>query len=494
MCVRRVASAKYLAVGFAISTFVIMAGAASQANAQADLVDRLAIISPSITVLRPEGNFQQPVGPPPDTPCRLEGGNWYKNLPGRTNPRVADPRLTDPKLADRAVNIIKEAYYKAKAAQGGKLTAEDLIELPKREEFIKLPEGVADTAKIFQRMTNDPKVAKYKRVERDNLLRFLQQVAAPLPQIFNCITNPQPRTVKISFPFNPTYETNVLKSDSNVHSDGSLGFGGSVLVTGPGFAPYDVVGFNVSSASARYSAFPSKSLDALTEQGIYQIYLGGYHNDGITNGTPIDPKYGQIPNLLTVDTLALGFVNQTAYLPGYRVETADLFTPQFTLARSNMALSGNICSTADAKPAQLDSSRPLDPSKPLPWGSCYYVDLALTVGQTFSDVLTQQNFNVAVSATPGWRIDNTDWKITLPIVATAREYENVLGGRQDVLFQIGPTGTYSLPATKPGDPSLMFSLAATYNRNYSTLSTVAWHGYIIQPTLTIAFAPPPPVK
>ena len=33
----------------------------------------------------------------------------------------------------------------------------------------------------------------------------------------------------------------------------------------------------------------------------------------------------------------------------------------------------------------------------------------------------------------------------------------------------------------------MLSLAATYNRNYSTLSTAAWHGYIIQPTLTAAF-------
>jgi hypothetical protein len=223
----------------------------------------------------------------------------------------------------------------------------------------------------------------------------------------------------------------------------------------------------------------------MTEQGIYQIYLGAYHNDGKTDGTPIDPTYGQIPNLLTIDTLALGIVNQTAYLPGYHLETADLFTPQFTLARSNMALSGNICSTADPKPP---AGMPIDPSKPMPWGSCYYVDLALTVGQTFSDVLTQQNANVAVSVTPGWRVDTTDWKITLPVVATAREYENVVGGRQDVLFQIGPTATYSLPAAKPGDPSFMFSLAATYNRNYSTLSTAAWHGYIIQPTLTVAFA------
>jgi len=180
----------------------------------------------------------------------------------------------------------------------------------------------------------------------------------------------------------------------------------------------------------------------------------------------------------------LGFINQTAYLPGYHIETADLFTPQFTLARQNVALSDNVCSTLTVAGAR---------STPR-WGTCYYFDLALTVGQTFSDVITQQNASVALSATPGWRIPDSDWKITLPTVATAKEYENVVGGRQDVLFQIGPTATYTLPAAKQDDPSLMFSLAATYNRNYSTLSTAAWHGYIIQPTLTIAFQPLPAVK
>jgi hypothetical protein len=127
-------------------------------------------------------------------------------------------------------------------------------------------------------------------------------------------------------------------------------------------------------------------------------------------------------------------------------------------------------------------------------GFCYYLDLALTVGQTFSDVITQQNANVACSVTLGWRVPDSNWKITLPVVATARDYENVLGGRRDVLFQIGPAATYVLPSDKPSAPSLAFSFSVTYNQNYSTLSTAAWHGIVAQPTLTVAFQPPPAVK
>jgi hypothetical protein len=465
MCVRRAGSAKHLFVGVAILS-VFALGAASEANAQIDpnLQSRIITLSPPITVLTPEVNSEiveagRQLGAdqcPPD--------EWYE----KNQLRFGKPRLTD--LADQAVKIIKDA--RAARARFKPNVQEEKVT---REDFIK--HGVIDVKKIQQAM-RQPDVKKYgSRHHVNSLLTSLSLLSIS----FNC--KPQPRGVKISFPFNPTYETNVLRSDANSHPDWSLGFGGSVLVTGPGLAdrPYDVVGFNVSSASARYSAFPSKSLDTLTEQGIYQIYLGAYHPDW----SPIDAKSGQITNLLTIDTLALGFVNQTAYLPGYRVETADLFTPQFTLARQNIPLSRDICQTLPA-PSPTKSPAPGAPPPPDPRGSCYYVDLALTVGQTFSDVTTQQNTNVAVSATPGLRIDNSNWKVTLPMVATAREYDNVLGGRQDVLLQVGPATTYTLPTAK-GAPSLMLSLAATYNRNYSTLSTAAWHGYIIQPTLTAAF-------
>jgi hypothetical protein len=406
MCVRRVASAKYLAAGFVISTFIIVAGTASQANAQVDpnLQERVTTFSPPITVLSPEVNskaIEAGIQKGDKAPCSQDP--WYKDM---------------------------QRY----------LTGEH-------------PPG------------------------------FKPELIIPSPD-FKC--GPQIRKISISAPFNPTYETNVLKSDTNIHSDGSWGFGGSVLFTGPGLdgRNFDIVAFNAQSASARYWNFPSKSFDAVTEQGLYQIYLGAYHNDG----KPIDEGKLQYANLLTIDTLGLGFVNQTTYLPGYHVETADLLTPQFTLARQNIDLDPNKARSCLAPKAGQMPGDEITRA-----GFCYYLDLALTVGQTFSDVPTLENVNVALSATPGWRVDGTNWKIALPMVATAKEYEEVLGGRQDVLLQIGPTASYTLP-TAQGAPSLMFSLAASYNRNYSTLSTAAWHGYIIQPTLTVAFQPLPAVK
>jgi hypothetical protein len=302
------------------------------------------------------------------------------------------------------------------------------------------------------------------------------------PPNLSCSTE-QPTSLTVGFPFNPTYETNVLRSNTNISSDTSLGFGGSILMTAAGFKdrPFDLIAFGASSASARYSAFPSKSLDTITEQGFYQIFLDAYayhYGDGTL--FYIHPKSSDIPspNMITVDTLSLGFQNQTAFTPGIRVETADLLTPQITLARQNISLLGgnqdNRCSASSAGS----------------FGFCHYADLSLTIGQTSSDVLTQQNASLTASGTLGWRFDNSDWKLTIPAVATAREYENVIGGRQDVLVQIGPVLTYTRPPRTPDEPSIMLSLAMTYNQNYSTVSAAAWHGVIIQPTLSLAFTPP----
>jgi len=153
-----------------------------------------------------------------------------------------------------------------------------------------------------------------------------------------------------------------------------------------------------------------------------------------TDGKTIDPK-SEIPppNMITVDAVAFGFQNQTSYRPTFHLETIDLFTPQVTLSRQNWSLLGN----------DQDNrcwTRSQDPRKD---GFCHYIDLSLTAGQTFSDVKTQQNANVAVSATPGWRIPYSDWKLTLPVTATARFYENFPGGRQDPLLQAGTTLTYT---------------------------------------------------
>jgi hypothetical protein len=427
-----------------------------QARAQVDLnlQSRLSTFAPPITVLQPA------VTGPVATKEAAVGT-------GTTCPLIDNPNLPD--LAAKLHNDVFAA--KKNAAVSEKRVTRDF--------FIKHPEGTIDREKIAQEL-NRPEVEQFFRKNPDRRFRF---TLAPVPITFKCGTK-QPLAVKISFPFNPTYETNVLKSDANVHSDTSVGFGGSILVTGPGLEGrlYDVIAFSATSASARYSDFFSKSFDSVTAQGLYQIYLDARH----ANGTPIDPNREEVANLLTIDTLALGYVSQTAFMPGFHNETAELFTPQATLARQNIALGNDLCKT------------PVVGWMPTPdlkrSGFCYYLDLALTVGQTFSDVTTQQNANFAGSATFGWRVPESNWKITLPVVATARDYENVLGGRRDVLFQIGPAATYVVPPSSSGAPSFAFALAATYNRNYSTLATATWHGFVVQPSLTVAFQPEVAVK
>jgi hypothetical protein len=415
-----------------IAMFVVAAtafGSSGPARAQADLnlQTRLQIFSPPITVLPPRTSGTK-------DNVRLKDGKCVS----KNDPAVRHAALTYHNKVYAPVGVDYYDKYPEKLIQ----------------DFVNSQEPVLDQG-------------------HGRLKRFV----LPAPINLNCEIA-QPTNLTISFPFNPTYESNVLKSNTNIQSDTSQGFGGSILLTTAGLKdrPFDLVAFSVTSASARYSAVPTKSFDALSEQGFYQIFLDAFSYDkGMRQD--INPKTPTIPSsgLITISTLSLGYQNQTAFTPGYRIETANLFTPQATLSRQNISLLGG--DTTNQCEAMSGA------------GFCHYADLALTAGHTFSDVTTLQNTSIAPSATLGWRIDHSDWKVTVPVMVTAKEFDNVIGGRRDALIQGGAVLSYVLP-TKPGEPSLSWSLAGTYYRNYSTVAAAAWHGFVLQPTLTIALNPP----
>jgi hypothetical protein len=296
-------------------------------------------------------------------------------------------------------------------------------------------------------------------------------------------------TTKVSLPINPTAESNVLKSNPNNSHGESFGFGGAVQFVTPMLKSFDLIAVTAATQSVRYDPFSSKSFDSLTAQAAYQFFLGasGYDSNG-NLVDPITPKTdpSKIPpiNMITVQSVALGFQNQTVYTPTFHTETVNLFTPQVGYNAQNIPFAG-------PKPCQAAIP---DPRRE---GFCYAADFSLTVGQTFADVTTQQNANVAVALTPGLRIPNSDWKAALPITATGRAYEDVPVRRDDVLLQIGPAFTYSPPPLYDvsGDGiAALFTVSGTYNRNYSSLATAAWHGYVVLANLTFAFQPAPPPK
>ncbi len=325
------------------------------------------------------------------------------------------------------------------------------------------------------------KLADCDKLDGDAQIRCRQRFAG---RAFPITTTPgltsQPTTVRFNLILNPTYESNVFKSDQNLHADTSFGLGGAAQVTwGAGEKrPYDLFDFSVASGSARYLQFPSQSLDVVTTFAGYQLFLNAYRGDGtlldLTNADPSQKKFPS-QNQIMIDTLAFGFQNQAIYAPTFHQEKVDFFTPEIILTRQNISLTQDkttLCVTAqDTKHATP--------------GFCYYADLTLTAGQSFADVPSQQNANVAASAKLGWRIDQTDLVLSLLTTATAKSYEEVAaGGRRDLLLQSGPTITYT------PNKSTTVSLALTYNRNYSSLSAAAWSGVVIQPALTIAFQPP----
>jgi hypothetical protein len=375
----------------------------------------------------------------------------------------------------------------------------DLMNHPQKlEDFFSKPENrKLGTELAREYFVSHPEIAKvrWQRL-REFLSQYLRLPPADEQKLAEAVTRikafgiqyalnfcSSATTLKVSFPFNPTYETNVLKSNQNNSPGTSLGFGGSMQIVGPGLRQLDLVGISVQGQSARYEQpFASKSFDAATIQAGYQFFIDAHAL--ALDGTPVPmnattPKENLAPtNMITVDTIAIGFQNQTTYTPLFQLEQANLFTPQVSFNHINMPLFGG---------GQCSLEIP-DPSRN---GYCYYADISVTVGQTYSDVSTQENANLTVSATPGWRIDNTDLSLTLPTTVTARDYEHVVGGRRDVLLQVGPTLTYAPPQfVNPAFiASALLKLSVSYNQNYSTVAKNDWHGIIVMPTLTLAFSP-----
>jgi hypothetical protein len=510
---------KHLGVGFAIASSVaVTLGSGVQAQAQIDpnVQSRAQSYTIPLTVGIAETQFGSVSGPvsAPDVVAALK----KETSQDQFNENNIGACLTDPPLifllyAYNGQQFEKEGYLWL-SPHLKQILEKDRNNFKAFSDDQKEPGIAADAALAVGRFFTSDKAARSHI--RDAIIAYkahlnelvkvykgrsneLIKIITPF-QIGYCGAK---SVVKAIAPFNPTDETNVLKSNQNNSPGTSWGYGGTlqafVPVTTPTYQKgnFDVIGFSAQSQSVRYNQYPTKSFDSITTQGAYQLFLGasGYQSDGLGHLvfvptikplTDKDSIYNIPPaGMITVDSVAFGFQNQTVYTPTFSKESVNLFTPQITFNEQNRDLSGVGLFCKAAIP---------DPRKD---GFCYYADFSFTVGQSFADVASQQNANVAISVTPGMRLPFTDLKLTLPATVTGRDYEDVIGGREDMLLQIGPALTYSPPpfTGRSGESyTVTFSLPATYNQNYSTVAADAWHGVIVMPTLTVAFQPPPLVK
>lgn len=433
MVTKRVVSSKYLGGYFAIATvFVTGLGSTLQAKAQGLNAQTQAIITAPL-----------PVTPPVE--------------------EVAS-QLTRMKTQPQAKCIPNNQQLKSFIEGFRGITGEQKTAFPARLNATTKLDNLSDARRFF---AQNPDICK----------QLIPEAVIPPQTPTLSAGGGQPTKVKVSLVLNPTYETDVLKSGNNSSPGVSAGFGSNVLVTSAGLRPLDLYSLSAAEGSSRYAPFSSQSSDVVNSYFAYTAFLhaDGYQkigNDGvfIADVDPNKPST-RVPdqNMATIDTATFGLQNQTLFVPTFHRESVDFFTPQVTLSRQNINLDGG----------DLRCSLPLD-------AFCDFANVSLNVGQSFSDVATQQNFNVAGSAAIGKRIDG-NWTIQLQGTVTGKEYEHVAGGRQDLLLQVGPVLTYVY--TSPHKTrSVTFQLPVTYYQNYSTLSAAAWSGLVVQPTLTIAFS------
>jgi hypothetical protein len=469
MAKQRAVSSNYLGVGLAIATGVAAnLGLSLQAQAQVDpnIQSRLDILLPPISAQSPTGGVATEPGKTFITTKKTSGCALTEELRG-VAAKLRWLKWQNELLTDKNARVLTEREI-----------AQSLTEQEIKQTIEEYLNGQANYT--------------------DEQRKLAEKSIAPVKLNPNCPIR-QPIKVQLSFPFNPTYETNILRSSNNGSPGESAGFGGTMLVTagvGDGSRPWDIVAFSGGEASTRYTPNFSPSVDGLSSQASYQLFLHAYgynvdnngHKTFVDNLVPGSPNMPQ-PGMITFDTLAFGVQNQTAFAPTFRFEKSDFLTPQVTIARQNIGLDD-----LNAKPCK-DSQNNQQ--------FCTYASVSLTAGQSYSDVKTLQNANFAASATLGWNI-TPSWSLTLPATATAKNYEDVVGGRRDVLLQVGPVLSYTsasvaLCPPPPATPKefaycadesarFTFSLPVTYYKNYSTISTDAWSGWVIMPTLTIAFS------
>lgn len=274
----------------------------------------------------------------------------------------------------------------------------------------------------------------------------------------------QPTSISFTFPSSPIYESNANKSNRLGRSDSSVSFGGGFTITTQGFRNLDVIGISAGGSLVRYARLADRSFDTLTGSAQYQMFLGAYDISAkmidLTHGSNLPT--GQV----TFNTLTFGLQNSTAFAPTFRAETTSLTTPTVVYSWQNIPFNRELCAT---KLNQQTSS------------FCYFADLSATVGHTLSDNRLLENTNLSAAATLGHRIGGTDLVALWGTTITGRTYENVIGGRNDFTVQFGPKLQYR-PLSK-----LTTSIGVTYNRNYSSLATAEWHGWIVQSALTLSF-------
>ena len=256
----------------------------------------------------------------------------------------------------------------------------------------------------------------------------------------------QPTTVKFIFPIGPSYESNATKSDALPHADTSIALGGGFQYTRQGIGNLDVIGVSAGTTSTRYSHLTGNSLDILTTAAQYQLFLGAYYNG---SSKPLDLSRGSTlsTGLISFNTLTFGLQNSTAFAPTFKAESLNLLTPTVVYSWQNLPLS-----TGDRCRTKLKPDRDSD-------AFCYYADVNLSVGHTSSDNRLQENTNFGISTTLGDRIRDTDLVAALATSVSGKVYDNVPGGRSDVLLQIGPKLVFA-PAA-----AILTSLGVTYNRN-----------------------------
>ena len=339
---------------------------------------------------------------------------------------------------------------------------------PKTIEVVRIPGRVVTRTKTVKKSQDElnaelaAKVGGRERMailsasERDEQLKSIpkfktETIKEFIPPTTKLELKSTPLKVQFQVPLSAAYDSNAFTSNTNIQPDSILSFGGALAVDAPVTGTDDRVFFNAASTSARYTRFSSQSLDVLAFSGGYRLFLHA------TPNTPV------APGIQTVDQLELAVSNTTSFAPTFAQETADFLSPSITLMRSNIPLSSQRCGSGDSE------------------AFCQFANITLAAAHKFSDVTTSQNTNAALGAKLGWKFPEQHLTLLLSGSVTGKNYENVAGGRQDLILVGTPSFVYAPNSIVQASTSVAFT------QQYSTLSKARYNDVTVKSGITFIF-------
>jgi hypothetical protein len=264
---------------------------------------------------------------------------------------------------------------------------------------------------------------------------------------YRTVREPRKTTLNFSAGSGYSYESNANTSRENPIGDDILSFDSGLTASIPVGPELDTLSIFLPLSSARYDELSTSSFDALTPGLTFVKVL----NRAYSSATP------QSKGPETRHDLALSFVEQSFFSPGFERQEVAFYIPSITLRGHNVDLGGGLCTAGGSE------------------DYCHFANISIRADHTWSDIGAQENASLTLAALVGWRTPVKGLILSAEGSLQGKYYTEFTDGRQDLIYRLG-----SKLVWKP-ESNVSLDAGVMYTWQTSSVSALDWNGLTVLP-------------